>query len=231
MATGFIWGKILAGKNRYYKSLRAALAGLLLTLGAASSGATEVGLVGILGQKAILVINGASPRTLSVGQQHAGVKLLSVQESGAQVEVDGRRLSLRVGQNAAGSSSGGQDATVTLMADTKGHFNPSGMINGRAVTFVVDTGASLVSMSLSDARRLGLNLERGMPGMFSTANGVVQGTIVKLDTVSVGGITLRNIEAVVMPQHAMSRILLGNSFLNRTNMQRNGDTLILKQRY
>ncbi|MDR2637077.1 MAG: TIGR02281 family clan AA aspartic protease [Zoogloeaceae bacterium] len=229
MATGFILEKILAGKKRHYK---AALAGLLLALGAASCGATEVGLAGILGQKAILIIDGASPRTLAVGQQHAGVKLLSVQENGVQVEIDGKRLSLRVGQNAVGgASAGGQDATVTLTADSKGHFNPSGMINGRSVNFTVDTGASLISMSMSDAKRLGLNLERGTPSMFSTANGSAQGIILKLDTVSVGGITLRNVDAAVMSHNVIPRILLGNSFLNRTNMQRNGDTLILKQRY
>ncbi|MDR0529236.1 MAG: TIGR02281 family clan AA aspartic protease [Zoogloeaceae bacterium] len=203
---------------------------LAVSMEVGTARAAEVGLAGIFGSKALLVIDGAPPRSMAVGQEYGGVKLLSVTESGAQVEMNGRRVALRVGQNAKGEAElreGGE--TVTLISDGSGHFRTSGMINGRSVTFLVDTGASVIGLGMSEARRLGIRLENAQTVGVSTANGVTQALKVTLDTVKVGGITLRNVEAAVGPD--MPVTLLGMSFLNRTNMLREGDKLILKRRF
>jgi aspartyl protease family protein len=94
----------------------------------------------------------------------------------------------------------------------------------------VDTGASLISMGVSDARRIGLNYLQGQPGLSNTANGVVQVYRVKLDTVRLGDITLNNVDAVVHGSD-MPWVLLGMSFLNRVQMSRAGDELKLVKRF
>ncbi|MDR1888318.1 MAG: TIGR02281 family clan AA aspartic protease [Zoogloeaceae bacterium] len=192
--------------------------------------AVEVGLAGILGSKAMLTIDGAAPRTLAVGQSYNGVKLLAVQSDSVQVEIDGKRRSLKIGQNAVGAESSGENARATLMADKLGHFRTTGSINGRPVRFIVDTGASVIGISASEAKRLGLDLSRAETGVSATANGLVEFHAVTLNTVKVGDITLHNVAAGVLPQD-MPYALLGMSFLNRTTMERNGDTMILIQRY
>lgn len=176
------------------------------------------------------MINGSAPRAMSVGQEYQGVKLIAIQGDSVQLEVDGKRRTLKVGQNAVGAESSGANARAVLIADGQGHFQTHGSINGRAVRFLVDTGASLVSMGESDAKRLGLDLEHAERGMSNTANGMVTTYRLRLESVKVGDITLNNVEASVLPQN-MPFVLLGMSFLNRTRMERNGDTMTLTQSY
>jgi aspartyl protease family protein len=195
-----------------------------------SAWATDVGLAGVIGSKAMLTINGSPPRALSVGQEYQGVKLIAIQGERVQVEVDGMRRALKIGQNAIGAESSGANARAVLIADGQGHFQTHGSINGHSVRFLVDTGASLVSMGASDAKRLGLDLEHAERGISNTANGAVTSYRLRLNNVKVGEITLNNVEASVLPQN-MPFVLLGMSFLNRTRMERNGDTMTLTQSY
>ena len=99
-----------------------------------------------------------------------------------------------------------------LTADGQGHFLTIGTINGITVRFLVDTGASLISMSGSDAKRLGLNYTAGQKGAVSTANGIVPAYRVKLDEVRIGDITLNNVDGVVHAGNALPVVLLGMSF-------------------
>ncbi len=202
---------------------------LLLGLWSGLAGATNVGLAGVLGSKAILVIDGSSPRTLAVGQEYGGVKLLAVQGDSVQVEIEGKRRSLRVGQNAVGEASSGNSSLV-LTSDSQGHFQTTGSINGFTIRFLVDTGATSISLGAGDARRMGLDLSKAERGVSQTANGQTVVHRVKLATVKVGDIVMHNVDGVVHSQE-MPFALLGMSFLNRTDMQREGDTLTLKKRF
>jgi clan AA aspartic protease (TIGR02281 family) len=85
-----------------------------------------------------------------------------------------------------------------LVADTHGFFGADGQVNGKPVRFVVDTGASLITFPARDARRLELDYEKGQKVSMATANGIARGYRIKLNTVSVGNITLNGIEAVVL---------------------------------
>lgn len=202
---------------------------LLLGLWSGVAGATNVGLAGVLGSKAILVIDGSSPRTLAVGQEYGGVKLLAVQSDSVQVEIEGKRRSLRVGQNAVGEASSGNSSLV-LTSDSQGHFQTTGSINGFTIRFLVDTGATSISLGAGDAKRMGLDLSKAERGVSQTANGQTVVHRVKLATVKVGDIVMHNVDGVVHSQE-MPFALLGMSFLNRTDMQREGDTLTLKKRF
>ena len=194
--------------------------------------ATEVNVVGLFPGKAVVTINRGAPRTLSVGQKTAeGVVLVSVDSTKAVLEVDGKKQTLEMGQHFESSASTGSRNSVTLAADSRGHFVTQGSINGATARFLVDTGATTVAIPAVEARRMGIDYTKGDRAYSSTAGGVVPIFRVKLDSVTVGDITLLGVDGVVMEGQGMDVILLGNSFLNRTEMRRDGATLTLTKRF
>ena len=188
----------------------------------AAAQAQTVSMSGSLGDKALLVIDG-TPRTIAAGSTVQGVKLIRVSNSEALVEVGGQ-----VNVGVADSPGGG--TTIVLSADSGGHFWTNGTINGKSVRFVVDTGATNVSMSESQAERLGLDYRNGQRGISNTANGQVQAYRVPLTSVRVGEVEVYNVAATIVPV-PMDFVLLGNSFLTRFQMKRENDTLTLVRRY
>ncbi len=205
---------------------------LALALCLVSGGATaqDVGLAGVMGSGALLMIDGGEPQAVAVGQSLAGVKVISVQGDQAVVEIGGRKRPLRVGQHAIGAAPADGSGTIVMTADNQGHFYATGSVNGAAVRFLVDTGATMVSLGASDARRIGLDFDRGQKGMTQTANGQTMVSKVKLDTVRIGDVTLHNVDALIH-QTEMPMALLGMSFLNRMEMQRDGSTMTLRKRF
>jgi len=117
-----------------------------------------------------------------------------------------------------------------MTADNQGHFYVTGSVNGATVRFLVDTGATMVSLGASDARRIGLDFNRGQKGMTQTANGQSMVSKVQLDTVRIGDVTLHNVDALIH-QTEMPMALLGMTFLNRMEMQRDGSTMTLRKRF
>lgn len=195
--------------------------------------AQVVQLAGLSGNRALLVINGEAPRFLSPGQTVAGVRLMALGTDSAEVDVAGTRSTLRLGQSPIGLSAAAAAAAgnrVVLEAGPGGHFVTTGQINGRMVQFMVDTGATVVSLGRDDAERIGLKASDGKPVQMSTANGVVLGYQLRLGSVKVGDATLYDVPAVVMPV-AMPYVLLGNSFLSRFQLRRDNTQLILEKRY
>lgn len=209
---------------------RAALAvlGLLPVLAAAQS----VSMSGSLGDKALLVIDGA-PRTVAAGATVSGVKVISVSGSQTVVELGGKRQTLVLGGaqvNLGGAASAGGGTTITLAAGPGGHFVSGGTINGRAVRFVVDTGATNVALSEAVARSIGLDFGKGERVLTNTANGQVVAHRVSLREVRVGDVTVYNVDATIVPA-MMDMVLLGNSFLSRFQMKRDADVLVLEKRF
>lgn len=205
---------------------------LLLALCAGAAGAADVALAGLLPGRAVLVVNGGNPRTLSVGGRTAeGVKLVAVESGVAVVEIDGKRQRLVLGEHAVSSGGSGGGSSVTLTGDSRGQFFASGSINGAPMRFMVDTGATFVSLNANDAARAGIDYRnRGQPGVSSTANGTIRMWRVPGTTVRLGDITLHEVE-VSVSEASMPITLLGMSFLNRLEMKRDGDTMTLKKRY
>ncbi len=204
---------------------------LLLAMLPLAAQAVDVGVVGLFPGKAVLVIDGGSPRTVSVGAKTPeGVKLLSVGDGDALVEAGGKSFRIVLGAHAYSAGASGGGSTASLNADTKGHFLTLGTVNGAVVRFMVDTGATLVSLGASDARRANIDYSKGEPGLMTTANGVAKVWRVKLDAVRVGDIVLTDIDGAVQ-EGEMPVVLLGMSFLNRMEMRRDGETLTLRRRY
>ena len=205
----------------------------VLALAAGTAGAQSVALQGMLGNKALLIVDGSAPRSVAPGESHLGVKVLTTLGDQAVVEIGGRRHTLRVGDAPASVGASGaavRGNRIVLTAGSGGHFITPGAINGRAVQFMVDTGATGVGLSVSDAERIGLNYRAGQPIRLSTANGVAQGWLVSLASVRVGDVEVHNVEAAVSPG-AMPYVLLGNSFLTRFQMKRDNDQLVLERRF
>ncbi|MBA3592175.1 MAG: retroviral-like aspartic protease family protein [Polaromonas sp.] len=218
------------------RSLLAGLLGLAAFLAAPAAIAQSVALAGMLGSKALLVVNGAPPKSVAAGETHMNVKVISVSGDQAVLELNGKRHTLRVGDApvSVGASSGGGGAgkgtRIVLNAGSGGHFMTAGQINGRAVQFMVDTGATSIAMSAADAERAGISYKDGQPVRMSTANGITQGFRVKLASVRVGDVEVYDVDAVVSPQ-PMPYMLLGNSFLTRFQMLRENEQMILVKRY
>ena len=195
--------------------------------------AQDVNLSGMLGNKALLVVDGSEPKLVAPGESFRGVRVLSTQGQSAVIEVGGQRQSLRigaapvsVGQPVAQSSG----ARIVLSADSGGHFVTQGLLNARPVQFMVDTGATTVGVSVSDADRIGLKYKHGQAVQVATANGIVPGWKIRLSSVRMNDVEVRDIDAVVTPI-AMPFVLLGNSFLARFQMTRNIEQMVLEKRY
>lgn len=193
----------------------------------------QVQLGGVMGSKAMLVVNG-QPQMLAVGETRGGIRLIALQGDVAQVEFGGRVQSLRVGASpvavgSGGPAQGGGAREIVLTAGPGGHFITGGAINGQAVSFMVDTGATTVALSQAEATRIGLDLRNGERGLGSTANGLVPVLNLTLSVVRVGDVEVANVAATVLPAQ-MPHVLLGNSFLTRFNMRRENDVMRLERR-
>ncbi|MED5618686.1 retropepsin-like aspartic protease family protein [Ideonella sp. BN130291] len=205
-------------------------AALLLAALCATASAQTVTFNGSMGDKALLVIDG-QPRTVALGATVAGVRLTGLSADEAKVEFGGRSLALRHGTpvSMGGAASGGGGQEIVLSAGLGGHFLANGSINGKAARFMVDTGATAISIPQADADRMGLNYRSGRMIPMNTANGTVPGYLINLTSVRIGDVETYNVQAVVMPA-PMEHILLGNTFLSRFQMKRDNDTLRLEKR-
>jgi aspartyl protease family protein len=203
---------------------------LMVGLWSVSAAAADIALVGLMSDKAMVVIDGGKRQTLALGATSAeGVKLVALESGAAVFEIDGKRRRMQIGQSVVSAAKAEKPALV-LAADGQGHFITPGSINGESMRFLVDTGATFVSMGAADARRARVDISKGTPGQTMTANGVAKVWRVRLSSVKIGNITLHDVDATVH-QHDMPIVLLGMSFLNRMEMRRDGTALTLTQRY
>ncbi|MBC3931796.1 MAG: retropepsin-like aspartic protease family protein [Undibacterium curvum] len=205
----------------------------ILLISACCSGlaaAADIGVVAILSGKAILVIDGAAPKTYEVGAMlNSETRLLAVDGDNATISTNGKRQVLRLGQTDF-KTGGGKSNQVVLKAGDHGHFMAPASINGVALSMMVDTGASLIALPASEARRIGINYKAGRPGRANTAGGVVNTYLIKLDSIKIGDIELFQVDASVI-EAGLSMPLLGMSFLNRMEMRREGEQMTLTKRF
>jgi len=210
--------------------VRAALT-IALSMLATGSRAADVALIGVFaGKAAVLSIDGGDPRTVRIGQQAAGVRVVAVERDRADVEVDGRRRTLALGQHYRSAPATSSRPSVTLAADARGHFVTDGAINGSGIRFLVDTGATYIAIPAAEAGRLGLDYRKGRRGVVQTANGPAAAYAVKLDTVRVGDLELNSVDGLVL-ETGLGIALLGMSFLNRVEMKRDGEVMVLVKRF
>jgi len=222
--------------NRRHRIASIAI-GLLVSTGAT---ALDVNLVGLFPNKAVVQIDGGALQTLSVGQKtRDNIILLSVDRDGATFDVQGRRVALTIGPARRQTSPAAAAQTSPTAAanyavvptNDRGDLVADGEVNGMPVRFVVDTGATFITLPAREASRLGLDYHDGQKVVMETANGNIFAYRLKLDTVSVGDVAVHNVDAVITEGNSLPIALLGMSFLNRTDMKREGTILTLTQRY
>jgi aspartyl protease family protein len=207
---------------------------LLLVAGCAPiywASAQSVALSGVMGSKALLVVDGGAPKALAAGETHQGVKVVSVVGEQATLEIKGQRSTVRVGEApvSQGARPGGANGSkIVLPMGSGGHFFAQGLVNGRPIQFMVDTGATTVAMGITDAKRMGIDYQKGLAVRMGTANGIAQGWKVKLNSVKIGDVEVYEVDAIVGPD--MPFALLGNSFLGRFNMNKTIDQMVLDKR-
>ena len=193
---------------------------------------TQVNIVGLFSEKAVVIINGGKPKTLSVGQTSDGVKLLSANSTSATLLIEGKTKQLGMGQAASvGGASANTNSSVILYANTDGHFISDCQINGVTLKFLLDTGATSVALNSGDAKYANIDYKRGTPIQVSTASGVVNAYHVTIANLKIGSITLSQVEASVLEGGSPSMVLLGMSALNRLDMKRQDIAMTLTKKY
>jgi aspartyl protease family protein len=213
------------------RSKAANITAIIVALLTYPAAAQDVSVLALFEGKALLAVDGGKPHTVLAGETFAGVTLVSASSEEAVVSVNGKRQRLRIGEGVYSAISPQRErTTVTLTSDGSGHFVTTGSINGATMNFLVDTGATAVSMNLNDARRAGVNYLAGTKGYSQTANGVVPIYKVKLGNVKLGDITLTDVDGLVHQSDELPVVLLGMSFLGRLEMRREGENLTLTKK-
>jgi aspartyl protease family protein len=208
------------------------LSSLVLLIPLSVMGQTQVNVVGLFNGKAVVIINKGQPKTLSVGQSAEGVKLIEASSSKAVLEIEGKRRELGMGQAVAVTgASNSAPSSVTLYADSAGHHFTDGQINGATLRFIVDTGATSILMNSGDAKYANIEYKTGQKVQTQTANGIVTGYRVVINTLRMGGVVLNQVDGVVLEGGSPSVVLLGMSALNRLEMKREGIALTLTRKF
>ena len=192
--------------------------------------AVSVKVIGLFTDKALLLID-SQQKLLSKGQTFEAVTLISASGRGAVISIDGETQKLGLNQGIQGNYKKPDRSTSRIYPDFQGMYYVAGRINTRPVRFLVDTGATYVTMSGDQATAIGVDYRKGVKSFAHTAAGTVPVFQVKLDSVSIGGIKVPNVDASVIDGSRPIDVLLGNSFLKYTQLQRIGSVMELQQKF
>jgi aspartyl protease family protein len=130
----------------------------------------------------------------------------------------------------AGSAQSANSRAVTIARDNRGQFMVEARVDGRRLQFMVDTGASMIALRESAAARLGIfPAPRDYTIRVQTANGIGRAAEIRLNTVEIDGIVVRDVRALVSPDNALGENLLGMSFLSRVKFSHDRGKLVLEQ--
>jgi len=213
-------------------SLSALLLGAGLTAASLVSAATDVRVVGLFANAAVVNIDGQR-HMLRVGKPPVnGVELIAADSQTATLRVDGQTRQFGLQREYTEGFAQSERQQVSIPRGEGGHFRVTGSINGQTVSFMVDTGTTSVSMSSVQARRLGIDYAlSGTPVRAATASSAVDGYQVTLARVKVGDIELSNVQALVLEGRFPLEVLLGMSWLSRVRMDEQDNLLLLERKY
>jgi aspartyl protease family protein len=203
---------------------------LLLLVGAGLASDNSVKVIALFADKALLQV-GDEQKIVRKGETFAGVLLKSSSARGAIVIIDGEEMKLGVNQSIAGNFKKPDRSNLKVYPDSSGMYFIKGKINGQSTRFLVDTGATFVTMSGNKASSLNIDYRSGTPSSAQTAAAIVPVWQIRLDSVSIGGIKLSNIDATVIDGSLPADVLLGNSFLQHTQLQKAGSVLEIRKRF
>jgi aspartyl protease family protein len=202
---------------------------LVLVLSPVSFAEPAVRVLALFPGKAMLEIDGKRKVLAAGAVGPGGVRLVEADPAQAVVEIAGRRQVLRLGTAVAAEYRAPSRREVRIVGDASGSYYTDGLVNGQPVRFLVDTGATNVTMSEDQARRLGLQHRvDGVRIGVGTASGRANGFRIRLDSVTVGGLRAANVGAVVIDGNSPRDVLLGMSFLGRFDMEQRANLMILR---
>lgn len=188
-------------------------------------------------KNAAMIEHGGKQKMLRVGQVYKNsIKLVSATSHGAKFLVDGKEVSLGLHQSKIGGffkeEANAQKKTVRIPRDNTGMYRTAGTINGVPVYFLVDTGASQVAMNEETARKVGLQYKLyGQKTGVYTASGTSTAWAIKLKSVKVGVLELKQVDGMIVKGVGPSEVLLGMSFLRQLKMQDDGSLLMLTTKF
>jgi len=206
-------------------------AGTLIVGLAAGSAGAEPRVQALFTGKAMFSLDGQR-FVLSDGDTGpGGLRLVRATSTSALVEYQGRTRELALERGRFGGEYQTRaQPELRIPPGPQGGYTLVGRVNGQSVPFVVDTGATAITLSREEANRLRLPLAGGIEVPVETASGRVTGHRIVIDSVQVGGIEEQRVDAVVLPGDRPATALLGMSFLGRMNMRSEGSVLVLQAR-
>ncbi|MBV1914998.1 MAG: retroviral-like aspartic protease family protein [Pseudomonadales bacterium] len=201
---------------------------------APSSSATDLDIQvkGLFSQSAILSINGKQHLLKQNSVSPEGVKLISATSRTAVISVNGKQQTLHLSGKVTTQYAKASRRNVTIPLNAQGQYLTHGLINGQSTELLVDTGASVVAMSETQARQLGIPyVTKGTRGYVETASHTVNSYVVTLDQIDIGGLKAYNVQAVVLEGDLPSKILLGMSYLRHVELyEKQGMLNLLEKR-
>lgn len=209
--------------------IRSAILALAFPVAAAQE--LEIDVLALFKDAALMSIEGEQILLRAGDRSPHGILLVSATSKGAVIEISGKTLNLSLSTQISAAFKVPESPSVSIMLNSAGQYKTSGSINGRPVTFLVDTGATIVAINSVTAVLLGLHPERGRILRATTASGVVESREVYIETLKVGGITARNVQAAVIQGNYPEEILLGMSFLRNVDINETSGIMKLKARY
>lgn len=193
---------------------------------------TQIEVMALFKNKAMVSINN-DQHLLKVGEPAiSGIKLIKATSKHAILDVNGKQAKYTLGNRVRASYSKTEKKKVIVYKDARGLYKTVGSINGFTVDFLVDTGASVVAINSTIAKRLGIQYKlEGEQTIVATASGNTLAYSVSLDKIKVGDLMLRNIEAVVIEGNDPQTTLLGMSYLGRFKLNNEGQALELEEKF
>ena len=203
----------------------------LLLMPAWAHAASMVQVVGLFPGAAVITVDGQR-KLVRVGQSGpGGVEVVSTDASGAVLRVAGAERRYPLSREYSGEYATPSKRQLSVARSGDGHYRVAGTLNGQAIQFLVDTGATSVAINEHQARRLGIDYRlNGRPMVVNTASGTARGWRVHLSSVKVGSIDVLGVEAVVLEGSSPGEALLGMSFLSRVSWREEQGLLMLESK-
>jgi aspartyl protease family protein len=202
---------------------------LFLSCAVQAAETLEIDVLGLFKDSAMVSVNGKQV-LLKIGEKtKEGISLLSADSRGAVIDLNGETMMLDLSSKISARYTPSAGTTVAI-SRSNNQYRTTGSINGRPVSFLVDTGATIVAMNKNHALGLGLDLRQAKPFNATTASGQVKSLQLMVSQMSVGDIKVRNVSVAVLPGEFPVDILLGMSFLRNVEMSENAGLMLLKSR-
>lgn len=198
----------------------------------ASADDLNIDVVGLFKDTAVLVVNGKRELVRRGHRSPEGILLLTADSNKAVVEVNGRKLTLSLSGRISSRFKPFEGGSVSIPLNESGQFKSSGTVNNQPVNFLIDTGASVVAMNASEAKRLGIDYKKnGRLQAATTASGLVKTWAINLDSIQIGDIKVNNVPAAVLTGDYPQQVLLGMTFLRNVEIKQSAGLMVLKSKY